>query len=112
MDNQKETNCPLCDNHCPRTELRCGRGRSHFGEDEKRGPHGGHRFAELEGMEPEEMTLMQLMIRCGFIAGKKVAHNKEDALSSLSEEDQKVMRDYLVRLLNAWKADYHEGHRH
>lgn len=37
---EKKEKCPMCGNHCPRAELKCGRGRKYFreleGEDSKK----------------------------------------------------------------------------
>lgn len=40
-----QATCPMCENHCPVTELRCGKGRAHFGLTNSAGDHpcdGGH----------------------------------------------------------------------
>lgn len=118
MEKKVEANCPQCPKHCSRDALNCGRGRAYFGietsedtHEEGRGGHGGHgsRFAELEKLEPEQMTLAQLLIRCGFIAGKKLSHQGEgaDIISGLTDEDRENVQESLVKLLKAWKAEFH-----
>lgn len=37
--NETQANCPLCENHCPVSELRCGRGRANFGLTGSDGDH-------------------------------------------------------------------------
>ena len=57
MENKNElTNCPQCDNACPRDQLKCGRGRAFFGvgspetgKDERahhHRDHGNHRHGD------------------------------------------------------------------
>lgn len=51
MSEGQET-CPMCENHCPVTELRCGRGRAHFGLTNDAGDHprdGGHHHGHEHG---------------------------------------------------------------
>ena len=118
MKNEMETNCPQCPRHCSKDALSCDKGRAYFGVevpgDAREGNHGGHgghgggHFAELESMEPEQMSLAQLLIRCGFIAGKKMSHqNGADIISGLTDEEKSTMQQSLVKLLKAWKAEFH-----
>lgn len=46
MKNQRNETCPLCSNHCPADNLKCGKGHAHFKNGSKTtemGEHHSHR---------------------------------------------------------------------
>ena len=95
-----EQRCDQCQNHCPIDELRCNRGRVHFGQ------------------EPVEPKLpagpIGLLQRCGSMLHHG-SISPEDALSALTTEEQAELECLLSTLLEDWKKrepQGHAGHRH
>ena len=95
MNDMEKQFCDQCENQCPIEELRCGKGRKHFGLEaaengkEKRGHH-----------MPQDS--LGLLMKCGHFLHHGGADG-EDLLLALSPAEQVELERMLMTLLEDWK---------
>ena len=94
-----ETNCPCCENHCPKDDLRCKEGRAHFGVPAPQNRPTGPRPAE-DG--DDAITLLR---KCGHILHHRFGHGSDPAplLGALTLEEQNTLCSLLTKCLYAWQ---------
>lgn len=93
---KKETNCPVCGNHCNKDDLKCGRGKNYFGLNGEDGRRGGDRPHGAPFNKDEDPTVT-LLRRCGHL----LHHGGvENILAPLSEEEKKTLGALLNKCLS------------
>lgn len=111
-ENEKTTACPGCENHCPSTALKCGKGRAIFsgeanGELSEHGHgyghHGHHGKPRWDNVDKE--SLPGKLIRCM----DHMRHSRredgtlpEELFQVLSTEEQAALKALLEKLLDGW----------
>lgn len=89
----KETVCPMCENHCPSDQLRCLRGQAHF----------GNAGQEPTSMAPDD-TVLLLLRKCGhYLHHNGAAANSQQLLSALSDEEKHEMIALLTKCAQDWE---------
>lgn len=94
-----ENICPCCDNHCPADNLRCRRGREHFGiKDEGAGHH------EHRPMHPEEKIIV-LLRKCGHYLHHNAGRGGDTAplLNALTADERNTLEVLLEKCLESWE---------
>lgn len=92
--------CPLCSNHCDRSNLQCGKGESYFNGEAPReeGRRQGHHKGGHHGHHRPEYpagSLMDLLARCGH----RLFHGGDAAMFDvLTEAEQATLRSLLSKL--------------
>lgn len=83
----KEEYCPICPNHCSKENLRCGKGKEHFGVD--------NYSIKAQTIEEEVITDLR---KCGHL----LHHNKElninELLSVFSKEELNQLHNLLPKI--------------
>ena len=99
---ESQTACPCCENHCPSDELKCGRGKAHFGliPEGKDGARRENR--EIKTIEDEVIVLLH---RCGHFLhhSAEQASDHKALLSILSEEEKRSLAAVLKKCLQSWE---------
>ncbi|MGN1346780.1 MAG: hypothetical protein ACI4V1_08335 [Eubacteriales bacterium] len=118
-ENRMEKNCPCCDKHCPVEELRCGRGRKHFGAEQQEASENGHgrdrrRDREHFGREdgrpgPEGRTeerMLVLLRECGHFLHHNVGPKADvqPLVDALTPEERAELEALLQKCLEAWRG--------
>ena len=88
-------NCPMCQNHCPKENLRCGRGREYFNENKHQEDYNN----TSEHSSIKEQVIFD-MRRCGHF----LHHNREldinKVFSNLSDEELTKLHELLTNIHN------------
>lgn len=94
-----ETNCPCCNNHCPKDALHCKEGRAHFGIPEPQDPPVGPRPAAAND------DVVTLLRKCGHFLHHSFGHGGDTSalLAALTPEEQETLRTLLRKCLEAWQ---------
>ena len=118
--------CNQCENRCPVTDLKCGRGRRYFSEmqEEKQGRHGhegehehrGRRHEHGRGREmspdmrrvPDGDDLYALLRACGHhlhhnFQGQRSMEEENALFNVLDESEKEKLQELLKKLVNSWK---------
>lgn len=116
MRNQSTETCPLCANHCPADDLKCGRGHGYFErERETTGHRHGHR-EQLPGVDerkrkrlavrPSRDSLPYLLLSSSHYLHRMFHEiNMEDEkrlFACLDETEQTQLKMLLQKLLLHW----------
>ena len=98
--------CNQCENHCQVDDLKCGRGRRAFGQEQ--GENGtehlhGHGHGHEHGRHCQHKRLegvLGLLQSCGHA----IHHGEigEDGLKCLSNEEKEQLEKLLSKLLDNW----------
>ncbi len=100
----EKQHCDQCENQCPVDDLKCGKGRRHFGLEPDEGGK-GHGHSMPEGP-------LGLLMQCGHVLHHGGAGG-EDLLRALNAGEQAELERLLTALLNDWKGRIPaEGHKH
>lgn len=81
--------CPQCPNHCHKSQLRCGRGRSYFGLE----GDGQHERKTLTGVAG-------LLRQCGHLLHHNEELTNEVLCEGLTQEEQKTLEGLLNKILS------------
>lgn len=106
-EHNNEPYCPECDNHCPIDQLRCGKGRRHFGV-----PGENHSPSAPDG------SLAGLLQQCGrFVHHGGHSMGNQELFQALTEAEQASLRALLGKLAASWQKcfgsdclDHHHKH--
>lgn len=116
MRNQRNETCPLCPNHCPADNLKCGKGHTHFGNDSKtmenNHPHREY-FKGFGGKRKEHFTadlskdsLPYLLFYSSHYLHKMLhersVEDEKRLFSCLDETEQNQLKMLLQKLLTHW----------
>ena len=87
--------CPCCENHCPSDDLKCGRGKAHFGliSEGRGGVY--HENREIKTLEDEVIVLLH--------HSAEQASDHAALLSILSEEEKRNLAALLKKCLQSWE---------
>lgn len=96
-----QQHCDQCENQCPIDDLKCGKGRKHFGLE----PAGE---GEKHGREMPKGPV-GLLMQCGHILHHGGAEG-DDLLSALDAQEQAELERLLGKLLDSWKSKMPAGH--
>lgn len=105
MKISEETECPVCENHCPSDNLRCPRGGEHFGVKVKGRPPVNVTPEAISAMPTEDAVIL-LLRKCGHYLHHNVGHGEDvnkQLLSSLSEDERKELIKLLQKCTQDWK---------
>lgn len=116
MRNQRNETCPLCPNHCPADNLKCGKGHAHFNNGSKtmenRHPHrecfkgfGGRRKEHFTADLSKDSLPYLLFYSSHYL--HKMLHERsvEDEkrlFACLDETEQNQLKMLLQKLLTHW----------
>lgn len=118
MRKQKNETCPLCPNHCPADNLRCGKGHAHFKNGNKTTEttnHYSHReyFKGFGGRkrehfraDPSKDSLPYLLFYSSHylheMLHEKSIEDEEWLFVCLDETEQNQLKMLLQKLLTHW----------
>lgn len=99
---ETKTVCPCCENRCPSDELKCGRGKAHFGQIPEGKGRGHNEVGEAKTIEDEVIILLH---QCGhFLHHASGETNHQALLKDLSEEEKRDLAVLLKKCLLSFGA--------
>lgn len=114
--NERNETCPLCSNHCPADNLKCGKGHAYFKNDSKTMENRHfHReyFKGFDGrkrghltVEPAKDSLLYLLFGCSHylheMLHEKKIEDEKVLFAGLDETEQNQLKVLLQKLLARW----------
>lgn len=85
----KEENCPCCPNHCPKDNLSCGRGMSHFSDE----------ATESTPLSIDKQIIDDLR-KCGHLLHHNKDLNVDEILAGFTEEELNKLHELLSKFYN------------
>ncbi|MGN0960608.1 MAG: hypothetical protein ACI4PF_00245 [Christensenellales bacterium] len=89
-------NCPVCHNHCPKDELKCGRGKMYF--EGKLNPEMSSENQEHKFNHTPQNELTQLIRQCGHFLHH--GGDEQDLFNTLSDEEKSTLLALLKKVTN------------
>ncbi|MGN0519712.1 MAG: hypothetical protein ACI4LB_03140 [Candidatus Fimenecus sp.] len=95
-----EKTCPCSEKHCFQNQLRCRRGKEHFGLATD--------FADFsESSDSTEEKAVILMRKCGHFLHHTAQYsaNSTSLLQALTAEEKKTLEKLLEKCLQSWQTE-------